>query len=76
VTVNVTADTLIEACDGGTTIDALTIGLFVEAEYDPLTFNAFRIDSECEGEEGEAEGPITAIDTGAGTVTIDCTEPP
>jgi Cu/Ag efflux protein CusF len=70
VTVNVTADTLIEVCDGAATINDLASGLFVELVYDPLTLNAFRIDAECEGEEAEIEGVITAIDPTAGTVTI------
>jgi Cu/Ag efflux protein CusF len=92
VTVNVTADTLIEVesesegegdgegegeGDGEVTADSVTIndfteGLFVEVVYDPVTLNAFRIEVQDEAAEGYAEGPITAIDPLAGTVTIDC----
>jgi Cu/Ag efflux protein CusF len=82
ITVNLTADTIIELegellGEGDLTGVPLTIedlveGLFVEVVYDSATFNAFRIEVEGENEEGYAEGPITAIDLVAGTVTIDC----
>ena len=51
VTLNVTVDTLIEVGGAPATITDLTPGMFVEAEYDPLTFNAFLIEAEEEGEE-------------------------
>lgn len=60
-----------EADDAGT-IEDLIVGLAVEVVYDPATFDAFKIEVENEEEEGYAEGPITAIDLVAGTVTIDC----
>lgn len=72
VTVNVTAETLIALGDASATIADLTVGLVVEAVYDPATLNAYRIEAHSEEEEGYAEGPITAIDTVAGTITIDC----
>jgi Cu/Ag efflux protein CusF len=69
---DVTADTLIEVGGVPATINDLAVDMFIEAEYDPTTLNAFRIEAENPEEEAEAEGPITAIDTVAGTVTIDC----
>jgi Cu/Ag efflux protein CusF len=84
VTINITADTLIEVdgeiesdgegepTGGPATINDLVVGLLVEVVYDPVTFNAFRIEAEHEEEEAVAEGPITAIDPVLGTVTIDC----
>jgi Cu/Ag efflux protein CusF len=70
ITVNVTADTMIELGDATATINDLTVGLLVEVHYDPLTFNAFRIEAEDENEDAEIEGTITAVDPAAGTVTI------
>ena len=70
VTVNVTADTLIAVSGSPVAITALTAGSPAEAEYDPITLNAFRIEAENEVEDAEVEGTITAIDTTAGTVTI------
>jgi Cu/Ag efflux protein CusF len=82
VTVNVTVETIIElegelegegALTGiPATINNLVVGLSVEVVYDPVTFNAFRIEVVNEDEEGYAEGPITGIDLETGTVTIDC----
>jgi Cu/Ag efflux protein CusF len=71
--VNVTLDTLIEI-DGveAPTIADLAVGQFVEVVYASDTQNAFRIEVENEEEEGYAEGPITAIDAVAGSITIDC----
>ncbi len=73
VTVNVTPDTLIEI-DGvaAPTIADLAVGQYVEVVYASDTQNAFRIEVVNEDEEGYAEGPITAIDPVAGTITIDC----
>jgi hypothetical protein len=73
VTVNVTADTLIEI-EGieAPTIADLTVGQDVEIVYASDTQDAFRIEVVNEDEEGYAEGPITAIDPVAGTITIDC----
>ena len=73
VTVNVTPDTLIEIEDiAAPTIADLAVGQKVEVVYASDTQNAFRIEVENEDEEGYAEGPITAIDPVAGTITIDC----
>jgi hypothetical protein len=73
VTVNVTADTIIEI-EGleAPTIADLTVGQDVEVVYASDTQDAFRIEVVNEDEEGYAEGPITAIDPVAGTITIDC----
>lgn len=71
VTVNITLDTLIEVGGAAATVDDLAVDMFVEAEYDPLTLNAFRIEAESEEDEGEVEGVINAVDTGLGTITID-----
>jgi len=70
VIVNVTADTLIALGGNAVTINNLVIGSPVEVHYDPVTFNAFRIEAENEVEDAEVEGTIAAIDTAAGTVTI------
>lgn len=73
VTVNVTPDTLIEIEDIETpTIADLAVGQYVEVVYASDTQDAFRIEVENPDEEGYAEGPITAIDPVAGTITIDC----
>jgi Cu/Ag efflux protein CusF len=73
VTVNVTADTLIEI-EGieAPTIADLAVGQSVDIVYASDTSNALRIEVENEDEEGYAEGPITAIDAAAGSITIDC----
>ncbi len=71
VTVNITLDTLIEVGGAAATVNDLAVDMFVEAEYDPLTLNAFRIEAESEEDEGEVEGVINAVDTGLGTITID-----
>ncbi|HEY1373567.1 MAG TPA: DUF5666 domain-containing protein [Candidatus Binatia bacterium] len=73
VTVNITPDTIIEI-EGFEmpTIADLAVGQYVEVVYASDTQDAFRIEVENEEEEGYAEGPITAIDPVAGTVTFDC----
>lgn len=70
VTVNVTPDTLIALSGNAVAIGDLIAGSPVEAEFDPITLNAFRIEVENEVEDAEVAGTITAIDTTAGTVTI------
>jgi len=73
VTVNVTPDTIIEVEGIETpTIADLAVGQYVEVVYASDTQDAFRIEVQNEEEEGYAEGPITAIDPVAGTITIDC----
>src|SRR5262249_30058089 len=71
ITVNVTAETEIEAGEDneGATINDLLVGMFVEVKFDPVTLNAFRIEDEGDqDDEGEIEGTVTAV--GAGTITI------
>ena len=68
VTLTITDTTMIEIDDHLGTFADLQVGMIVEAEYDPITFAAFRIESEDEEEEGEIEGTITAID-------LSCTTP-
>ena len=70
VTLNVTPETEIEVDGEDATIVDLLAGQRVEAEFDHATFNAFRIEVDDEMEEAEIEGSITAVDAGAGTVTI------
>ena len=70
VTVNVTAETEIEVDGEEGTIDDLQVGQHVEAKFDPVTFDAFRIEVEDEVEEAEIEGVITNVDVAAATVTI------
>lgn len=71
VTVNVTANTVIELNDTFGTISDLTSGLFVEAQYDSTTFEAFRINVEDMEDDAKISGTITAVDTVNGSVTID-----
>jgi Cu/Ag efflux protein CusF len=70
VTVNVTSNTEIEVNGEDGTINDLAVGMFVQAEYDPVTFEAFGIEAENEAEEGEIEGTITDVNVNASTVTI------
>jgi hypothetical protein len=63
VTLNITANTVIEVNDAIGTIADLTVGMNVEAEYDPTTLDAFRIEADSEEDDGEIEGTITALDT-------------
>ena len=68
VTLNITDITMIEINDLPATFADLLVGMIVEAEYDPLTLNAFSIESEDEEEDAEIEGTITAIDAVSCTV--------
>lgn len=72
VTVNVTADTMIEVDGDHATLGDLVVGMQVEASYDPATFDAFSIEADSEGEQDDAHihGTVAAVDTGAGTLTI------
>ena len=72
-TVNVIPETLIEI-EGvaAPAIADLAVGEYVDVVYASDTQNAFRIEVQNEEEQGYAEGSITAIDTVAGTITIDC----
>ena len=68
ITLNITDITMIEINDLPATFADLLVGMIVEAEYDPLTLNAFSIESEDEEEDAEIEGTITAIDAVSCTV--------
>ena len=63
ITLNITANTVIEVNDAIATIADLTVGMLVEAEYDPTTFDAFRVEADSEEDDAEIEGTITALDT-------------
>lgn len=70
VTVSVNADTMIEVNDAVATINELLVGMVAEAEYDPLTFAAFRVESESTGQSARIDGAVTAVDAAGGMVTI------
>lgn len=56
------------------TLADLKVGMKAEAEFDPVSFVAFKIDAEQEDdaeEEAEVKGTVTAVDSGAGTITIE-----
>lgn len=63
ITLNITANTVIEVNDAIATIADLTVGMLVEAEYDPTTLDGFRIEADSEEDDAEIEGTITALDT-------------
>jgi hypothetical protein len=48
----------------------LQVGQGVDAEYDPTTLVAFKIDVNNEIEEADVEGIVAGVDTNAGTVSI------
>lgn len=72
VTINVTADTMIEVDGEDATLGDLAVGMQVEASYDPVSFDAFSIEADSKGEQDDAHihGTVAAVDTGAGTLTI------
>lgn len=70
VTVNVTPDTFIEVSGVAATIADILVGMNGDAEYDPITMNAFHVEAEDEAEDAEIEGTITAVDAVNGFVTI------
>lgn len=70
VTVNVTPDTFIEVSGETATIADILVGMNGDAEYDPITMNAFHVEAEDEAEDAEIEGTITAVDAINGFVTI------
>jgi hypothetical protein len=70
VTVNVTPDTFVEVSGVTATIADILVGMNGDAEYDPLTMNAFHVEAEDEAEDAEIEGTITAVDAINGFVTI------
>ena len=57
------------------TLADLTVGMKAEAEFDPVSFDAFKIDAEQEDDDSEEEahvkGKVTAVDPGAATITIE-----
>lgn len=66
VTVNVTASTTVTLDDNPVYLTDLAVGDRAEVDYDPVSMNAISIDAESP----EIEGTITALDSGAGTLTI------
>jgi Cu/Ag efflux protein CusF len=70
ITLNITANTVIEVNDAIATITDLTVGMLVDAEYDPTTLDAFRIEADSEEDDAEIEGIITALDTVSCTLLI------
>lgn len=66
----ITDTTLIELDDHLGTFADLQVGMSVEAEYDPITLAAFRIESENEDEDAEIEGTIGAIDASSCTIVV------
>lgn len=72
VTINVTATTMIEVDGKHATLSALAVGMQVEAEYDPATFNAYSIETDSDGDsdDGHVNGTVAAVDPAAGTITI------
>ncbi len=64
------AATIIELDDAAVALSALTVELEVEVIYNPETLLAYRIEAETECDEAEIEGTVSAIDLGAGTITI------
>lgn len=75
VTLIVTANTLINVGGATGTAADLTVGMLVEAEYDPVTLEAFHIEAENEEDDAEIEGTITALDAVSCTLspTTPCT---
>jgi len=52
----------------------LKVGMRAEAEFDPVSFVAFKIDAEQQdhpADKAHVSGKVTAVDKGAGTITID-----
>jgi hypothetical protein len=70
VTIVVGASTVIDLNDAGATLADLQVGQGVDAEYDPTTLVAFKIDVNNEIEEADVEGIVAGVDTNAGTVSI------
>jgi hypothetical protein len=70
ITLIITDTTLIELDDHLGTFADLQVGMSVEAEYDPITLAAFRIESDDEEEDAEIEGTITAIDLSCTLVVV------
>lgn len=72
VTLNITDTTMIEVDGEDAALADLAVGMEMEAHYDPITMNAFVIetDSHDEDDDGEITGTVTAIDLDAGTITI------
>jgi Domain of unknown function (DUF5666) len=72
VVLNVTDTTMIEIDHAQKGFGDLAVGMQVEASYDPSTNNAFSIEADSGGESNDAHinGTVSAVDTGASTLTI------
>lgn len=72
VILNVTDTTMIEVDHVQKGFGDLTVGMQVEASYDPATNNAFSIEADSEGETNDAHiiGTVTDVNLGAATLTI------
>lgn len=72
LTLNVTDKTMIEVNGEHAALGDLAIGMQVEAAFDPATLNAYSIEADSEGEQDDAHisGAVTAVDVGAGTLTL------
>lgn len=72
VTLNVTDTTMIEVDGQEATLADLTVGMEIEAHFDPTTFEAFVIETDSHNEDDDAHisGTVSAVDLDAGTLTI------
>lgn len=72
ITVNVTAATMIELDGASAALTDLALGMQVETHFDPVTFDAFSIETDSAGESDDAHvtGTVAALDLVAGSVTI------
>jgi len=72
VTINVTATTMIEVDGHHAALTDLAVGMQVEAEYNPTTFDAYSIETDSDGDsdDGHVNGTVAAVDPSAGTITI------
>ncbi|MGE5233119.1 MAG: DUF5666 domain-containing protein [Acidobacteriota bacterium] len=71
VTVHTDSSTTITLDDASATFADLAVGQRAEAEYDPVSFDAFSIHAEsAETQHQEVVGTVAAVDTTAMTITI------
>ncbi len=71
VTVHTDVNTLFTVDEASATLADLATGMQAEAEYDPLSFDAFSIHAEtAETQHQEVAGTIASVDTTAMTITI------
>lgn len=71
VTLTVNSSTMIELDDNAAALANLLVNMEAEAEYDPITLIAYRIEAETQEDEADIEGTVAAVDTTLGTITID-----